>query len=340
MSKINGKKVSKQNQIHHILDWDINNLVFADPVQGTVEGSSPPIKYFRVNILTKNQLYDEHGNVKRGANGVPLVGNTYGDLIFTFDKMFSFGVGESKSQETKAVTGHSMSFAMWDRDEATERQIKTTEKIEQIIQKCKEHLLSVRKELKQPKLELSDLKGMDKLLWWKTDEETQERVPGQGPTFSPKLIEQKEQVDKDGKLTKPYKMCTIFYHENEVDNKGEPLELNPLDFSTTPNTKKYCYVTPAIKFESIFFGAKISLQCKITEAEIQPVQMGTQRLLHRSKPLNLSYESKLLPTQEQQDQPEQPEESEQTEEPELKDEPVKPPTDKKKKTLKKPKSEE
>jgi hypothetical protein len=295
MSKINGKKVSKKNQLHHVLDWNPDNLVFGDVSQESVPNT--PIKYCRINLLTKNQEQDKNGNPKLDDAGNSIASHTVGDVILEFDKMFSFGVGESTSMETGAVTGHSMSFAMWSRDGATEREIQTTKVIETIIQKCKEHLITVRKELKNPKLEMSDLKSMDKLLYWKLDEETRERVEGQGPTFSPKLIEQKARKDEKTGKDIPYKMCTVFYHEDEVDSHGNPLELDPLDFSSNDKTKTYCYARPAVKFESIFFGSKaICIQCKITESYVQPVQMGPQRLLHRNKTIKPSYESNLLPS--------------------------------------------
>lgn len=270
MSKVNGKKVSKKNQLHHVVDWDVDNLVFSDVEVKNIP-DKPGFTYAKVGLLTKNS--DENGNT---------IGSV-GDLILHFDKVFSFGVSENTSPETKTVTGHSMSFALWSRDGATEREIVTSRKIEELIQKCKEHLLTIKKDLKKPKLEMSDLKGMDKLLYWKLDENG-DRVLGQGPTFSPKLIEYKASIDHKTGKEKPYQMCTVFYLEDEVDDEGNPVEINPLEFLSTNMNKKYCYVTPAIKFESIFFGATaICIQCKITEADIQQVQSGPQKLLHSAR---------------------------------------------------------
>lgn len=272
MSKLNGKKVSKKNQLHDILEWDVNNMVFADAELGNVPGSDPPISFYRINILTKNQKTDENGNT--------LQDDSIGDLNLLLDRCFSFGVSESTSPETKKVTGHTLALSLWSREGATEREIQTTNKLESIIQKCKEHLLTIKKDIKKPKLEMVDLKGMDKMLYWKTDEEG-ERVVGQGPTFSPKLIEFMERVDSSGKV-KPYQMSTIFYLEDEVDENGNPVEVDPLDFLSTKTSKKYCYAKPVVKVESIFFGAKsIAIQCKVTESDIASVQQGPQKLLHR-----------------------------------------------------------
>ena len=286
MSKINGKKVSKQNLLHDVVDWNVDNITFADPEFSSIEQTSgPTISFVRINMLTQNHKQTEEGKIETDEKGNPLNDDSIGELNLGFDRMFSFGVQETTSQETGAVTGHSMSFALWSREGATERDIKTTRKIEAIIQKCKEQVLAVRgsepmKKIKKSKLEMSDLKDMDKLLYWKTDE-NDERVPGQGPTFSPKLIEYKARKDPKTGKEKPYQMATIFYLENEVDENGEPLEVSPLEFLSTKTEKKYCYARPVVKFESIFIGAKvISIQCKLTESDVAPVQSGPQRLLH------------------------------------------------------------
>lgn len=281
MSKINGTKVQKKNELHDIVDWNVDNLVFADPEFCTVPGSTPPLNYIRINILTQNHQFNEDGSIKFDKNGVPLNSNTMGDLTLSFDRMFCYGVTESTSQETKAVIGHQMSFALWSRDGPKEREIKTSKKLEAIAEKAKQHLLSIKKELKKPKLEMSDLKDLSKILYWKEDKDTGERVAGQGPSFSPKLIEYKARVDPKTGKEKPYQMCTIFYHEDEVDENGNPLEVSPLDYLSTESNKRFLYARPAVKIESIFFGAKVlSLQCKVTESDISPVSMGPQRLLH------------------------------------------------------------
>ncbi len=287
MSKINGKKITKKTQLHDIVDWNVDNLVFADSEPGIVPNSAPPIQYVRVNLLTLNHKIDNDGNIMKDENGIPLNDDTYGELIFKFDRMFCYGVSEILSNETKTVQGHTMSFALWSREGVTEREIQTSRKIEAIIKKCKEHLISIRKDgLKKPKLEEADLKEMDKLLYWKEDENG-DKVQGQGPSFSPKLIEFKERVDKNGNK-KDYQMCTVFYHEDDVDENGDPVEVQPLDFLSTKMNKKFCYARPAIKFESIFFGAKKNIQCKVTESDIAPMNRGPQRLLHgrHSIPIN------------------------------------------------------
>ena len=319
MSNINGKKVSKKNQLHDFLNYDFNNLNFADAVEGSVPNSNPPVKFFRINILAQNEKYiekeDENGNITdeieytdpvKDDNGVLIeepkmvMTDTMGDFLFTLDRSFSFGVSESTDPATNLVTGHQISMCLYNKDGPTEREIKVVEKFEMLIQKCKEHLLKVGKSIKKPRLEMSDLKNMDKLIYWKLDEEG-ERIPGVGPTISPKLIEYK----------KPYQMVTAFYLEDEVDDEGNPREVDPLTFLSDNKNKKFklCYIRPVIKIESIFIGAKISIQCKISEGDISPVQAGVQKFLHgRQKTKEISKTIFLPKTNSSKDEDEEDEE--------------------------------
>jgi hypothetical protein len=356
MSKIDGKKVSKKNQLHDIIDWDVNNILFGDPEYSTVPDSSPPISFVRIPILTTNQKFDDEGQLVVDSNGVVANDDTVGDAVLGFDRMFSFGVSETTSPETKVVTGHSMSFAMWSREGAQEREINATRKIEGIIEKCKEHLLLVKnhenmKKIKKNKIEMGDLKDMDKLLYWKLDDEN-EKVIGQGPTFSPKLIEYKAKKDAKTGKERPYSMSTVFYSEDDVDENGNPVELSPLDFLSTDSQKCFCYARPAVKFESIFISSKVtSIQCKLTEADVQRVQSGPQRLLHGRHKINVSTKtiinksSKLNPllsapvaTTESSEKEGENDNKSTNDDDELK--PDSPVVDKKKKVVKKKKSEE
>lgn len=259
------KKIVKQNQLHNVETYNLDNIFFGEPEAFTIPGDKP-INFHRINIYTKNQ--DDNGK---------LTGSV-GDLILKFPRMFSFGLNANKDDNGK-LTGHSMSLCMWNKEGVSENELKTTELMEQLIKKCKDKVFSLKKELKKPKMEMSELKKLDKLLYWKEDENG-DRIPGIGPIFTPKLIEYKEKVD-DKKNVKPHEIKTVFYLEDEVDNEGNPQEVSPLEFLADKNNKKYCYVTPAIKIDNIFVGGTaITIQCKIYEADIATVQLGQPKLLH------------------------------------------------------------
>lgn len=265
MSTQNSKKISKQNQLHYVESYNIDNIFFGEPEAYSIPGDKP-INFHRINIYTKNQ--NEKGE---------LIGSV-GDLILKFPKMFSFGVNANKDDNQK-LTGHSVSLCMWSKEGVSESELKATELLENLIKKCKDKIFSLKKELKKPKMEMSDLKKLDKLLYWKEDEDGN-RISGVGPIFTPKLMEYKETKDKNGNV-KPHQISTVFYIEDEVDEDGNPVEVSPLEYLADKNNKKYCYVTPAIKIDNIFVGGTaITIQCKIYEADIANVQLGQQRLLH------------------------------------------------------------
>jgi hypothetical protein len=267
MSKQSSNKISKQNQLHNVETYNLENVFFGEPEAYSIPGDKP-INFHRINIYTKNQ--DENGKL----NG------SVGDLILKFPKMFSFGVSANKD-DTQKLTGHSVSLCMWSKEGVSEYELKATELLEKLITKCKDKIFSLRKELKKPKMEMSDLKKLDKLLYWKEDDDGN-RIPGVGPIFTPKLIEYKETRDKNGNV-KPHQIVTVFYLEDEVDEEGNPVEVNPLEFLADKTNKKYCFITPAIKIDNIFVGGTaITIQCKIYEADIATVQLGQKRLLHPS----------------------------------------------------------
>jgi len=293
MSKIDGVKVIKKNQLHNAETWNLDNIRFSDPEFTNIKvENAPDINFVRVNLLTVNEKQDEEGNTVVDENGNAVLDSTTGDLILKFPKSFCFGVSQGIDPKSKEVTGHSISLAMWEREGATEEQIKITTMMEELIEKCKDHVMSITKsepmkKLKKQKLEKSELKAMNKLLYWKTDENG-DKVAGVGPTFSPKLIEYKARTDKQGNVI-PAKMGSIFYSD-EVDEEGNPMEVDPFEYLSTKDKKCYFKVTPAIKFDSIFIGGGsiYSIQTKVTEADIEKPQVSSQRLLHNRHNITVS----------------------------------------------------
>ena len=116
--------------------------------------------------------------------------------------------------------------------------------------------------------DLTKTKGGFNPLYTKKEKFTDEKgkpglrnVPGRGPTLYAKLIYSKKQD----------KFLTQFFDTN--DNILEARDL----------MGKHCYASGAVKIESIFVGAKISLQVKLYEAVVEPSKMGMKRLLARPK---------------------------------------------------------
>lgn len=223
--------------------YDVSRMTFSKAMKGTVPESDPPIKFSRIYIGTKN------------------LDGTTGDLILSTEELFSFGISENKSLETGNVSGYSMSLSLWSKDGPTpaERALSTT--IDNIVEKCKDHLLQddVKDEIEKYDLERNDLKKLNPLFWKK---EKGKIVEGKGPILYAKLIESKKQK----------KFITQFF-----DNEGN--DVDPMDFAG-----KYCHVKAALKVESIFIGSKIAFQIKLYEAEVRAIGGQNKRLLPRPKP--------------------------------------------------------
>ena len=218
--------------------YNVNNIIFSKPEVGTIPGSVPKLSFKRIRIGTKNN------------------DNSTGDLIIeTPPELFSFGLQENRELGSGIVNGYVVPICLWNKNGATAQEKQFTELFEQIVNKCKQHLLDSKDEIERYDLDLSDLKNFNPLYWKK---EKGKIVDGKGPVLYIKTLMSK----------KNEKISTFFI--NEETNE----EMNPFDI-----LNKYCFLKGAIKIESIFIGNKISLQLKLYEAVIKPIDMERKTLL-------------------------------------------------------------
>jgi len=124
-------------------------------------------------------------------------------------------------------------------------------------------------------------------LYQKRDKVTKKiEDPARGPSFSPKLLEKRAYKDKKTGQLHPAQIQTVFYHHEDVDSNGEPKELNPLDFLSTDEKKKYMKLSPCIIFDNIYIGGgKIAYIFYVTEGFVDPLDGGkvAKGLLKRNK---------------------------------------------------------
>jgi hypothetical protein len=227
-------------------NYDTSLMDFSAPQQGSIPGGGPSISFSRINISTRNS----DGSV--------------GELVIPTGRLFSFGVSENVSPDTGKVNGWTMPLCLWNKDGATPDEMAWSNTFDKIVERCVSHILDNKEELDKLDLEKSDFKKFNPLYWRKEKKMVNGKaqmlpVEGTGPTLYSKLIYSK----------KNEKFVTNFFDIND-----QPID--PLDM-----LGKYCYSTAAIKIESIFIGNKISLQVKLYEAVVEPVQSGMKRLLAR-----------------------------------------------------------
>jgi hypothetical protein len=236
----------QNTQLINGTDYDVKNMIFSEPAHGSIPDSKPAISFQRVNIMTRNS----DGSV--------------GELIIPTGKLFSFGVSENTSQETGKTNGYTMPLCMWSKHGATQEEKAWTDTFDKIVEKCIDYILDNKEEIDKFDLDRSDLKKFNPLYWKKEKvmidgKPRLEVAKGTGPTLYTKLIFSKR---SDKFVTKFYD-----HHDNPID---------PFDL-----VGKYCYTYGAVKIESIFIGNKISLQVKLYEAVVEPLQTGSKRLLTR-----------------------------------------------------------
>lgn len=246
---------SKPNtQLTDIETYDVKNIVFSDPVSGEIPDSKPKIEFKRINISTINP------------------DGTKGELILPTENLYSFGVCENRSMETNKVNGYTFPICLWNKNGPTDTEIQWTDKFNEIIETCIEHIVDVKDEIEMYELTKSDLtksKGGLNPLYWKKERVKNEKtgkmelqnVPGRGPTLYAKLM---------------YSKAKNIFMSQFYDTEGNNLE--PLNL-----IGQHCFFRGAVKIESIFIGSKISIQVKIYEAEVEPVISGPKRLLSRPK---------------------------------------------------------
>jgi len=246
---------SKQNtQLTDVETYDVKNIIFSDPVSGEIPDSKPKIEFKRINISTINP------------------DGTEGELILPTESLYSFGVCENRSMETNKVNGYTFPICLWNKNGPTESESRWTDKFNEIIETCIDHIVNVKDDIEMYELSRSDLtksKGGLNPLYWKKERVKNEKtgkmelqnVPGRGPTLYAKLM---------------YSKAKNIFMSQFYDTEGNNIE--PLNL-----IGQHCFFRGAVKIESIFIGSKISIQVKIYEAEIEPVTSGPKRLLSRPK---------------------------------------------------------
>ena len=144
--------------------YDTKMIQFSDPKSGSIP--TTPIKFHRIQIRTK---YSD--------------GKT-GDLILPTSRLYSLGLQEYTNEDPNKMSNFSMPLCLWGKDNYTEEEKTFTDTFEKIVDKCSEHIINIKKEIKKNKIEKRDLTKLNPLKW----KEVEGEGTGIGPILSPKLI--------------------------------------------------------------------------------------------------------------------------------------------------------
>ena len=194
---------------------------------------------------------------KRIPIGVLNADSSLGELVIpTTDNLYSFGLSPNTNMQTGKTDGYTLSLCLWNKDAPTDDQKKWVENFNTIIDAIKDYLIEHRDDFGKYELEMADLKNFNPLYYKK---EKGKRVEGSGPVLYPKVLQNK----KNEIITTPF-----------CNERGE--DIDPMTL-----LNKACKATAAIKIESIFIGAKISLQVKVYEAQVKMFDNTVKRLLRK-----------------------------------------------------------
>jgi len=248
---------SKTTQISDPCDFDVNNLIFDEPIKTDARDGVPA--FYRINLATR-------------------IGKTESELIFELDRCKMFGIKESVDKQSNKLTGYAVGIMMYDQI-PTERQTQTLQTLLSVVEKCKDHLMDadikkkIGKHAGSTAIKVREQLDVITPISFMKDKETQE-IDNNQPVINAKLIYSKPKKDKEGNDVEG-RIITRFYSEDEVDENGEPQELNIMDY-----LNKSGFIRAAVRFESIFVGKDIKIQVKIYEAEVKfPEKSGFKRLL-------------------------------------------------------------
>lgn len=194
---------------------------------------------------------------KRIPIGVLNSDSSLGELVIpTTDNLYSFGLSPNTNMQTGKTDGYTLSLCLWNKDAPTDEQKKWVENFTTIIDSIKDYLIEHRDDFGKYELESADLKNFNPLYYKK---EKGKRVEGSGPVLYPKVLQNK----KNEIITTPF-----------CNERGE--DIDPMTL-----LNKACKATAAIKIESVFIGAKISLQVKVYEAQVKMFDNTVKRLLRK-----------------------------------------------------------
>ncbi len=248
-SRIHTINMSDSTMITKASGYDVSNIIFGKPENKAIPNNGNGPTMSYFTIPVKTANPD----------------GTVGDLVLEIEDAFCFGVQANTDQITGKINGYTIPIPLWSKTGPSQSEKEWVDTFNRICDTCADYLYEHKEDVEKYDLERSDLRKFNPLYWKR---EKGKIVDGTGPTLYGKLMYSKK---TDKIATKMYRAGT-----------DEILELNDV-------MGKYFRVNAAVKIESIYVGAKPSLQVKISEVNIKFQDQGPRRLLSRPLP-NIPFE--------------------------------------------------
>ena len=171
-------------QITSASGYDVNNIVYCKPRDGSIPNSSVTFK--RVQMGTRN------------SDG------SLGELILETERLFCFGLSPSVNMTTGKTDGYTLALCMWSMDAPTKKEKEFTDTFNKICEHASEYILNHRDDVCKYELEKADLKKFNPLYLKKDKGKI---VEGASPMLYAKVLQNK----------KTDSITSLFYDENGHD---------------------------------------------------------------------------------------------------------------------------
>lgn len=221
-----GKRSMYSTQLSDYKTYDMENLIL-QPLDQRMDVR-------KIRILTHN------------------LDGTRGDLIFSPPRLLSFGVQEIRNGDN--IVGYQMPLVLWGKNGSTPDERLFADRIEQMTEILKTHLIHHCEELGRPDLNENDLSRLNPLYY----------KPDAAPLLYVRL---NTFSNEDG-----IRVRTLFIDDNTKQTIDPMTLLN-----------KRCLVHAAIRLDSVVVGSKVRFQLKLLEARVRFLNHGFKSLLEPGK---------------------------------------------------------
>ena len=218
--------------------------------------------------VQKRQIPDSEVSYYQANIKMRYPDGSEGPIIIQLPRCPTYGVSNKYGDSADKL---SLSIIIGEKDNFSDEYKQAVKCLNDIVTACKTFTLTeeVKNKIGQYDLEERDLKDMSPLKFQR-DKESKKLLSDKPPILNAKF------ACRNNKETKTKDIESKFYVEDEFDSNGCPVRIDPREC-----IGKSGYCTALIKIESIYYGTKTKLQCKIYECDIKSNDSGFRSLLHR-----------------------------------------------------------
>ena len=222
--------------------------------------------------FTKRSFKDKDGKTVETKSmdlSIKYPNGSKGPLIFQLPRC------DTRGFSAQFGDGLDKTFALYlgENDTITTEHKQVINAINQVVAACTKYCLTddFKAKLGKWDLEESDFKKKFNPIEYQKDKDTKK------PKLDQPQVMYLKVMTKVNKETQMKESISRFYNEGEFDERGNPIEVHPLEFIGKSGT-----CVPLIKVDKIFFGVNYKLQVKIYQCDVRVNDTGFKSLIKRA----------------------------------------------------------